>query len=186
MTGCETPQGWLDHRAVLLIGAVALAIALLNVNPAVADGSRPLQLVSVPMAQSVGGSGEQGVLDRIGRWFDRSVTDLDEGLRETFGRVERSSGHTREAVSNRAARDPPGIPDVRIVTEHVPCPTAANGAPDCRRAAESVCRRKGFASGNSLETRSEEKCSLGALLARRAGQPDTCRNQTYVLRSVCQ
>jgi hypothetical protein len=189
MAGRVAPQGWLDHGAGALFGAAALVIALLDVSPAMADGSRPL-LVSAPVAQS---AGEPSVLDRIARWFDRSVADLDEGLRDTFGSAGKFGGRPKAAAAEDPPREPnaavqplAAIPDVRIVTESAVCPSAANGAPDCRRAAETVCRRKGFASGKSIETRSEEKCSLGAMLARRAGQPDTCHNQTYVLRSVCQ
>ncbi len=52
----------------------------------------------------------------------------------------------------------------RIATGRERCTIAANGAPDCRAAAELLCKSKGFSTGNSLDNETVEKCSALVLL----------------------
>ena len=66
------------------------------------------------------------------------------------------------------------------------CPIAANGAPDCKAAADKLCQSKGFKEGNSLDVDTARNCSAKALLSGRKPDESECRTETYVTRAVCQ
>jgi hypothetical protein len=66
------------------------------------------------------------------------------------------------------------------------CPVAANGAPDCKAAADKLCQSKGFREGNSLDVDTARNCSAKALLMGRKPEESECRTETYVTRAVCQ
>jgi hypothetical protein len=66
------------------------------------------------------------------------------------------------------------------------CPVAANGAPDCKAAADKLCQSKGFREGNSLDVDTARNCSAKALLSGRKPEESECRTETYVTRAVCQ
>src|SRR6195952_1112875 len=66
------------------------------------------------------------------------------------------------------------------------CPVAANGAPDCKAAADKLCQSKGFKQGKSLDVDTTRNCSAKALLSGRKPEESECRTETYVTRAVCQ
>jgi hypothetical protein len=66
------------------------------------------------------------------------------------------------------------------------CPVAANGAPDCKAAADKLCQSKGFKEGKSLDVDTARNCSARALLSGRKPEESECRTETYVTRAVCQ
>jgi hypothetical protein len=66
------------------------------------------------------------------------------------------------------------------------CPAAANGAPDCKAAADKLCQSKGFKEGKSLDVDTTRNCSAKALLSGRKPEESECRTETYVTRAVCQ
>jgi hypothetical protein len=66
------------------------------------------------------------------------------------------------------------------------CPIAANGAPDCKAAADKLCQSKGFKEGKSLDVDTTRNCSARALLSGRKPEESECRTATYVTRAVCQ
>ena len=73
-----------------------------------------------------------------------------------------------------------------MVTGRLPCPASANGAPDCKVAADTLCRSKGFKEGKSLSTDSVESCSAKVLIPGRQRKPDDCRTSNFVTRALCQ
>jgi hypothetical protein len=73
-----------------------------------------------------------------------------------------------------------------MVTGRLACPMSANGAPDCKAAADKLCQTKGFKEGKSLATDSAETCSAKVLIPGRTRKPDDCRTDTYVTRAFCQ
>lgn len=72
------------------------------------------------------------------------------------------------------------------VSGRVACPVAANGAPDCRAAADKLCQSKGFREGRSVDIDSAETCSAKTLIPGRARQPGDCRTDNYVTRAICR
>ena len=66
------------------------------------------------------------------------------------------------------------------------CPVSANGASDCKIAADKLCQAKGFKEGKSLSTDLVEVCSPKVLIPGRTRKPDDCRTDNYVTRALCQ
>jgi hypothetical protein len=63
---------------------------------------------------------------------------------------------------------------------------AQNGAPDCQTAALTFCRGKGFQTGKTLDTQSEQKCPTKLLLEGRAPNNTECPTEIFVTRAMCQ
>jgi hypothetical protein len=72
------------------------------------------------------------------------------------------------------------------VKGRVICPVAANGAPDCKAAADRLCQGKGFKEGKSLDIDTTRNCSAKALLSGRKPDESECRTDNYVTRALCQ
>jgi len=67
------------------------------------------------------------------------------------------------------------------------CPVAANGASDCKAAADALCRAHGYKEGKGTDTDATQKCSAEALLlSGRKSQPGACRTNYFVTRAWCQ
>ena len=81
---------------------------------------------------------------------------------------------------SRFAKSPGGVKGRAV------CPVAANGAPDCKAAADKLCQSKGFKEGKSLDVDTTRNCSAKALLSGRKPEESECRTETYVTRAVCQ
>ena len=73
-----------------------------------------------------------------------------------------------------------------LVTGRIKCQVSANGAPDCKAAADILCQSKGFKEGKSLSTDSAEACSAKVLIPGRTRKPDDCRTDNFVTRALCQ
>jgi hypothetical protein len=72
------------------------------------------------------------------------------------------------------------------VKGRVVCPVAANGAPDCKLAADKLCQNNGFKEGKSLDVDTTRNCSAKALLSGRKPDESECRTDNYVTRALCQ
>ena len=69
-----------------------------------------------------------------------------------------------------------------VVKGRVVCPVAANGAPDCKRGADQLCKERGYAEGRSVDIESTQKCSAKSYFSGQAA----CRTENFVTRAVCQ
>lgn len=183
--------GLLKRTGVAVVAGVLLFCSV----SAIAQETKP---AANPPAREAAPASKPGMLDSMGRWFKESFGLINknvEGARESLGNLgERAGGVAKDASD--AARDAAGVareaaaavakfPTARVVDGHERCVTAENGAPDCRKAAEAVCKAKGFGSGSSLEIQSAQKCSARAWLAGRQDTAD-CELQSFVIRAMCQ
>ena len=50
----------------------------------------------------------------------------------------------------------------------------------------SLCKRRGFASGQTVDITSAHECPLRVTLGQREARPDECKNVTFVSRAMCQ
>jgi hypothetical protein len=114
-----------------------------------------------------------GLINEIGKLLERPASLLPtlkspkETIDDAAGALSRLT--TSPGVKGRAA-----------------CPVAANGAPDCKAAADKLCQSKGFKEGKSLDVDTARNCSAKALLSGRKPDESECRTETYVTRAVCQ
>jgi hypothetical protein len=149
-----------------------------------------------PSAQPQNPSFRPGFIDVFGRFIGDSAAKLNSQLKstnETLGNIgSQTSGAAKDAAMGAVgtARDAAGtiigLPSARMVSGRERCATAPNGAPDCRAAADTACRAKGFESGRSLDTQSVQKCPARVWLSGHLPAEGECPHETFVTRAVCQ
>jgi hypothetical protein len=183
-------------------GITALAAGgfiLLCQLSAAAQETRPPQPVAPPASAR---NDEPGMFDSMGRWFKDSYNRLSSNVEGARGTISNLGGRAGDAAKDAAgaaretakdavdtAKDAADavarLPNARVVEGRERCAVAANGAPDCRAAAENVCKGKGFGAGSSLDIQSSQKCSARVWLSR-SREPGDCETQSFVTRAVCQ
>ncbi len=159
------------RAAVAACAVFLLASALAQEARPPAEIPTPDERAANPPAASEPNSlSRPGFVEAIGRWLDDGTTkfrtDL-QGAQQTFDQL---TDQTRDA-----AKDATGA----VVA-------SAGGGPDCQAAATAACRGKGFGTGKSLDTQSEQKCPAQVLLRGRAASDAECRTETFVTRALCQ
>jgi hypothetical protein len=102
---------------------------------------------------------------------------------ETLGDLnERAKDATRNATETLSNLAKPSL----MASGRTICPVSANGAPDCKAAADKLCQDKGYKEGKSLTMDSAEKCSAKVLIPGRTRKPDDCHTDNYVTAALCQ
>jgi hypothetical protein len=114
-----------------------------------------------------------GLINEIGKLLEKPASMLP-----TLKSPKETIDDAADALS-RLAKSPG-------VKGRAACPVAANGAPDCKVAADKLCQSKGFKQGKSLDVDTTRNCSARALLSGRKPEESECRTETYVTRAVCQ
>jgi len=104
-----------------------------------------------------------------------------------------SIGSPRETMEdlNRRAKDAGDnlarLSKQEVVSGRVKCPLAANGAPDCKSAANRLCTDNGFKEGRSIDSDSAEDCPASVILSDKSPPaPTECRIENFVIRALCQ
>lgn len=134
--------------------------------PAPAEQSNPGLVEELGKLLKDSASGLKSTLSGSGQALDglnSSAKDAAKGATDGLKRIAPLSGQT-------------------VATGRTLCPAAANGAPDCKLAAELLCKEKGYSAGSSVDIESAQKCSAKAYFS---GQ-SACRTENFVTRAVCQ
>ncbi len=194
-------------RPTALLLAAALA-ALPFVPPASAQQgpAAPFVEPAPPAAQPMNES--RGLFESIGRLFDQSTAGFRshvQGAQTSMGDLNQRAVSTTKNIGDTAAevgksavdagvaaadvtKEAVGavakLPLSRVVNGRERCALAPNGAPDCLAAAETLCRKQGFASGKSMDYTSAEQCPTRVLLGGR--QEGACTTVTFISRAMCQ
>jgi hypothetical protein len=133
-----------------------------------------------------------GFIDAFGRFIGDSAATLNSQIshaHEALGDIGTQTGAAAKGAIDKAkgAADALiGLPNARIVSSREACTNAPNGAPDCRAAADTMCRAKGFAFGKSLDTQTTRNCPARVWLSGRFPNDSECALETFVTRAVCQ
>ncbi|MBV9971000.1 MAG: hypothetical protein JO228_13520 [Xanthobacteraceae bacterium] len=136
----------------------------------------------------------------MGTWMQQSVTSMSSGFDAMAkGAAEAASSMAKGAAdvasgAATVAKDAAGVavdgvtklPVSGFASGHEPCTLAANGAPDCRVAAENLCRARGFASGTSVDYVTSEKCPPAYRLSSRERPEGLCPTEHFVTRAMCR
>ena len=131
--------------------------------------------------------------------MDESAASMNKSFGDVWRGAARNSNEAAKASNDATSSLAKGAVDAakdtadalgklgtgRIATGRERCATAANGAPDCRLAAERLCKSKGFVGGNSIEHETFEKCPALVLL-RGNKKPGECPIEHAVTRAMCQ
>jgi len=177
------------------MGCAAAAVILLVAGAAAQTPSPAPPLSPPPAAQpsqeqpdgtaSPPAPGQKaGFIDALGHFIEDSVSTWNSGLKGAAG-AAKDAADAAGAATRDTADAVSRWPGSRVINERAICPTAPNGAPDCRTAAETICKAHGFASGNSIDFQTAERCPPIAL-NRPDGEPPRCVLESYVTRALCQ
>jgi hypothetical protein len=161
-----------------------LAIGLVCPQPAAWSQTVQVPQQSSPAPQAVpeqeGAPNRPGLVDQIGKFFQDSPLGLPP-LKTPQQTLEDFNARAKDATDNLSR-----LSGRRVVAGRVKCPVAANGAPDCKSAADKLCIEKGFKEGQSVDSDSAERCSASVLLSGKKVEPDDCRVENFVIRALCQ
>jgi hypothetical protein len=133
-----------------------------------------------------------GFIDTLGRWMGDSRAALDSQLKNTQEAIGGIGAQATDALKGAAGAAQQttgaiiGLPVGQMITGRQLCAPAANGAPDCGPAAETLCKAKGFSSGRGLEVASTQRCSARIWRSRPNPADGPCGTETFVTRAVCQ
>lgn len=127
---------------------------------------------------------QSGFIDALGHWIEDSVSNWNSGLKGAAD-VAKDAADAATTATRDTAGAVARLPGARVIAQRATCPIAPNGAPDCRSAAEAICKAHGFASGSSIDFQTAEKCPPVAL-NRPDGEPPRCVLESYVTRALCQ
>jgi hypothetical protein len=149
-------------------------------SAAVQTPAQPAQGDPAPPSPPPARQENPGLINEMGKMFEKSMSILPtlKSPGETIDDLNARAKGATETISRLASPS--------MVTGRVKCPVSANGAPDCKAAADQLCQAKKFKEGKSLTSDSVEACSAKVLIPGRTRKPDDCRTDNYVTRALCQ
>ena len=155
--------------------------------PAAAQPAAPDQPAPSQSAPAAPAAREEnpGLINEMGKVLEKSLSILPtlkgtgEALDDLTTRAKDAAKDAGESLSRLTSPS-------SLATGRILCPVSANGASDCKVAADKLCVAKGFKDGKSLTTDSVQVCSPKVLIPGRARKPDDCRTDNYVTRALCQ
>jgi hypothetical protein len=196
------------HRALMLLAIGAAAILLLagipvaGVATAQTRAERPNPASDPPAATltppaPTPPAENPGFVGVLGNWVQQGMTSMSTGIDAMFG-AAKGAADAASTVAKGAAGVAKGAADAAVDTAagvtklpvpgvasgHEQCLLAANGAPDCRVAAEALCRSRGFATGTSVDFVTSRRTAPPAATRRRASarwnisSPALCANSS--------
>jgi hypothetical protein len=122
-----------------------------------------------------------GLVNELGKLIDRITPS-----KTTSETLDDLNSRTRDAVKGAGDALSRLTKTGAMVSGRTACPAGGDGTPDCKSAADQLCKAKGYGEGKSLNTDSAEKCSAKVLIPGRKRKPDDCRTDTYVTTALCQ
>lgn len=141
----------------------------------------------------------QGFIDAFGNWMQQGVATVGAGFGAMVGVVGGQAGQAARGAADAASSVAKSAADVaRDTASSVPklptgvirgrerCLLAPNGAPDCRAAAEAMCRAKGYVGGASVDFETAEKCPPPYRVSSRNTPEGVCIFEHFVTSALCQ
>jgi hypothetical protein len=158
----------------------ASALASPGVQAPAPEGTAPQPSEPATSPAPPANQDNSGLIHELGKMFDKLPTLKSTG--ETIDDLNTRAKDAAKDATDTLSR----LAKPLMVSGRVACPGSANGAPDCKAAADKLCQTKGFKEGKSLTTDSAEACSAKVLIPGRTRKPDDCRTDSYVTRALCQ
>ena len=145
-----------------------------------ASPDRPAPAQGEPTSPSRVREDNPGLINEMGKMFEKSLSILPT-LKSPGETIDDLNARAKDAGETLSRLAKPSM-----VTGRMKCMVSANGAPDCKGAADKLCQTREFKEGKSLTTDSAEACSAKVLIPGRTRKPDDCRTDNYVTRALCQ
>jgi hypothetical protein len=141
-----------------------------------------------------------GIVGAFGTWMQQGVAGMSSGFDAMAkGAADAASTMAKGAAdaytgAANVAKDAAGaavdgvtkLPMSGFASGREQCGVASNGAPDCRAAAENLCRTRGFATGTSVDYVTSEKCPPAYRLSSRERPEGICPMEHFVTRAMCR
>lgn len=140
----------------------------------------PSQQAAPPEPPAPPPNNNPGLVEEIGKLLKDSASGLTSTLPSPGRALEGLNSSAKDATDSLKRIAPPS--GQTMASGRTLCPPAANGAPDCKRGADQLCKEKGYAEGRSVDIESTQKCSAKSYFS---GQ-GACRTENFVTRAVCQ
>jgi len=121
-----------------------------------------------------------GLIEEIGKLLKDSASGLGSAIPSPSRTLDGLNSSAKDATDSLKRIAP--LSGQSMVSGRTLCPAAANGAPDCKRGADQLCKEKGYAEGKSVDIESTQKCSAKSYFS---GQ-GACRTENFVTKAVCQ
>ncbi len=141
----------------------------------------PSQASSAPAAPPE----KRGFLNELGQWWNESIANWNAKLKEQQSKLDEFNKEQSAAMKS-AADAVVRFSSSKVIETQQLCPVAGNGAPDCATAATSVCKGKGFSSGQPIDIRTAERCKASLWVSGDKPTPANCPVETVLLRVACQ
>jgi hypothetical protein len=150
-------------------------------QPPAMQAPPPQTTPQAPVQQPPPAPESPGFISEIGKLLHKFPTlkSPSETIDDLNARAKDATKGATETLTNLARPS-------SMVSGRVICPVSANGAPDCKAAADKLCQDKSYKEGRSLTMDSSEKCSAKVLIPGRTRKPDDCRTDNYVTAALCQ
>ena len=178
--------------AILLLAGIAAAQTHAEPPKPANDppAAAPAQAPAPPAAES------PGLVGVFGNWMQQGVTSMSTGFDAMVG-AAKGAADAASTVAKGAADVAKGAADVAVdgVTKlpvggvasgHEQCIIAGNGAPDCRVAAEALCRARGYSTGTSVDFVTSENCPPPYRVSSRDRPEGVCTMEHFVTRALCK
>lgn len=174
---------FVDVRGRIVL--IAMLTAVLGTTAAWPQQAQPqLQVApsqqAAPPTPSAPPPNNPGLVEEIGKFLKDSASGLTSTLPSPGQALEGLNSGAKDATDSLKRIAPPS--GQTMASGRTLCPPAANGAPDCKRGADQLCKEKGYAEGRSVDIESTQKCSAKSYFS---GQ-GACRTENFVTRAVCQ
>ncbi|HEX7883917.1 MAG TPA: hypothetical protein VF499_14420 [Afipia sp.] len=140
----------------------------------------PSQQATPPAPEPAPPASNPGLVEEIGKLLKDSASGLRSTLPSPGQAIDGLNSSAKDATDSLKRIAP--LSGQTMASGRTLCPAAANGAPDCKLAADQLCKAKGYAEGKSVDIESTQKCSAKSYFS---GQ-GACRTENFVTRAVCQ
>jgi hypothetical protein len=182
-------EGRHSLRASVILRLAAAAFLLIMAAAVAAEETQPPSNPPATDAPVRTPADPPGLFDALGRWLDEKLTMAAAGLKGAQESIDETNRRARDASKDAikdAATAITRLPQTTIVKGRELCALMQNGAPDCGAASITLCRSKGFETGQSLDVHSVDVCPGKVWLSGRKPNPEECTVDTFVTRVVCQ
>ena len=157
---------------VLNVFALASATTMAQTPGQEAPPSSPADTTAPPPS---------GAVDTFRNWMQQGANNMGVIVGVIGGQANRAARDAAEAAASVSK-----LPKTAIIGGHERCIIAPNGAPDCRIAAETICRAKDYASGTSVDFVTVENCPPQYRRSRREAPEGACAMEHFVTKALCQ
>jgi hypothetical protein len=191
----------MTRRRPALCAAAGVACVLLF-HAGIVAAQTPVPQPAPPPAENPTAVPAQrpGFINEFGTWLQQGVTTMGAGFGAVVGTLGGQANQAAKGATDATSTIAKGAADVArdtattvgklqtssFISGRERCILAPNGAPDCRVAAQAMCRAKGYGSGAIIDFETAENCPPPYRVSSRNTPEGVCTMEHFVTRALCQ